>query len=219
MPRGGKRANAGRKKKARTTRSGLIAEAASAEGLTPIEWMLAVLRDPNATDQRRDQMAIQSAPYIHPRLNAVAVSNNYGGGGNGAHSDINITRILAVPRGGRLAPDGAVTIDGDPVTELSSIEPYAGTPGLPAPIAPAPLEPPLPVIEMNEPENVTRLRTRSCASATSRGPRIRCPRSAVDVAQVFATSPFLPTAQATVALVDLASSALSSFVEKRAPSG
>jgi hypothetical protein len=160
MPRGGRRANAGRKKKSRTTRSGLIAEAASAEGLTPIEWMLAVVRDPNATDQRRDQMAVASAPYVHPRLNAVVMSNNYGAGGNGAHSDTNITTIVAVPRGGRLGPDGVVTIDGDPVTELPPIEPYAGTPGLPAPTAaPAPFAERLPLIEVDT-SNVTPIRKR-----------------------------------------------------------
>jgi hypothetical protein len=156
MPRGGKRAGAGRKKKSRTTRSGLIAAAACAEGITPIEWMLAVLRDPNATDQRRDQMAIQSAPYVHPRLNAVAVSNNYGGGGSSG--DVSITQIFSVPHGGKLTPDGSVVIDGR-ATELSSVEPYPGTPALTDQSQPAPIEPPLPVLEVDT-TNVTVLRKR-----------------------------------------------------------
>jgi hypothetical protein len=71
-------------------------------------------------------------------------------------------QILAVPRGSRLAPDGSITIDGDPVTELASVEPYTGTPplGLTDQREPAaPVEPPLPVIEVDT-SNVTVLRRR-----------------------------------------------------------
>jgi hypothetical protein len=46
-------------------------EQALAENLTPLEWMLRVLRDPETEPHRRDQMAAMAAPYIHPRL-AVA---------------------------------------------------------------------------------------------------------------------------------------------------
>jgi hypothetical protein len=40
-------------------------------GLMPVEWMLAVLRDPETEDARRDEMAKQVAPYLHPRLAAI----------------------------------------------------------------------------------------------------------------------------------------------------
>ena len=46
--------------------------------LMPVEWMLAVLRDPEAEQSRRDEMAKQAAPYLHPRLNAVAVTSTNG---------------------------------------------------------------------------------------------------------------------------------------------
>jgi hypothetical protein len=41
------------------------------EGLTPLEYMLAVLRDENADTERRDEMAKAAAPYIHPRLSSI----------------------------------------------------------------------------------------------------------------------------------------------------
>src|SRR4029077_15012594 len=37
-------------------------------GMLPLDYMLAVIRDPNATQARRDKMAIAAAPYCHARL-------------------------------------------------------------------------------------------------------------------------------------------------------
>lgn len=45
----------------------------TASGLTPLDHMLAVMRDPNAPVERRDEMAKASAPYVHPRLHAVGL--------------------------------------------------------------------------------------------------------------------------------------------------
>ena len=44
-----------------------------AGGLTPLEYMLAVVRDPAVEYRRRDAMAQASAPYIHPRLASTEV--------------------------------------------------------------------------------------------------------------------------------------------------
>ena len=52
-----------------------IADAAIKEGLTPLEYMLAVLRDENADPERRDEMAKAAAPYIHPRLASIEASH------------------------------------------------------------------------------------------------------------------------------------------------
>ena len=94
--------------------------------LMPVEWMLAVLRDPEAEQSRRDEMAKQAAPYLHPRLNAVGITSTNGNSGG----DINIVQIFAVPRGARVdLKTGTVTIDGGAV-ELSSVEPYEATPAL-----------------------------------------------------------------------------------------
>ena len=45
----------------------LIAEA-DLKGLMPLDYMLAVMRDPTATQTRRDRMAALAAPYCHARL-------------------------------------------------------------------------------------------------------------------------------------------------------
>ena len=157
MPRGGRREGAGRKPGSLQKRHKVVVEDPTA--LMPVEWMLAVLRDPECEQSRRDQMAVQAAPYLHAKLNAIAVSSTDGhGGGNGGH--VNIVQIFAVPRGAKLGADGTVTLDGE-ATELKPVEPYNGTPALPAlsdESQPTPLEPPLPVIEL-ETANITRLDT------------------------------------------------------------
>jgi hypothetical protein len=45
--------------------------AVSEAGVTPLEYMLSVLRDPTVDAERRDRMAAAAAPYIHPRLSNV----------------------------------------------------------------------------------------------------------------------------------------------------
>ena len=50
-----------------------VAAAVSAnEGLQPLDYMLQVMRDPTASETRRDMMAKAAAPYRHPQLAAVA---------------------------------------------------------------------------------------------------------------------------------------------------
>lgn len=71
MSHGGKRAGAGRKKGSLSTRTQEIAAAAASGGITPLEFMLSVLRDDKKTFDERFKAAIQAAPYIHPRLASV----------------------------------------------------------------------------------------------------------------------------------------------------
>ena len=68
---GGKRPGAGRKKGSPNKRSVEIAAGAVAAGITPLEYMLAVMRDKGADLSRRDEMAKAAAPFIHPRLSAI----------------------------------------------------------------------------------------------------------------------------------------------------
>ena len=56
----------GRQKGVANKRTREIADAAIKEGLTPLEYMLAVLRD---------EMAKAAAPYIHPRLASIEASH------------------------------------------------------------------------------------------------------------------------------------------------
>jgi hypothetical protein len=41
--------------------------------LTPLEYMLVVLRDESVEPDRRDRMAAAAAPYIHPRLSSTQI--------------------------------------------------------------------------------------------------------------------------------------------------
>jgi len=76
MPRGGKREGAGRKAGAVTTRTREIADKAASEGLTPLEYMLQVLRDEAASKDDRMWAAEKAAPFVHPKLAAVDHSGN-----------------------------------------------------------------------------------------------------------------------------------------------
>lgn len=71
MTHGGARKGAGRKPGSATTKTRQIAEKAASEGLTPLEFMLQVLRDVTKDDAERMEAAKSAAPYIHPRLSAV----------------------------------------------------------------------------------------------------------------------------------------------------
>jgi len=82
MPRGGYRPNAGRPKGSASSklttpvipgitvhRSGENTEVSEIQSgwLTPLEYMLSVINDASADQNRRDRMAIASAPYVHSR--------------------------------------------------------------------------------------------------------------------------------------------------------
>jgi hypothetical protein len=73
---GGARPGSGRKPGSVTQKTREIAERAIKEGLTPLEYMLAVMRDEvNDTETRMDA-AKSAAPYLHPRLNAITVAGD-----------------------------------------------------------------------------------------------------------------------------------------------
>lgn len=79
--RGGARKGAGRKPGSATKRTREIADAAIADGITPLEFMLRVMRqevDPEwnvlaqiSHQAMRFEAAKAAAPYIHPRLQAI----------------------------------------------------------------------------------------------------------------------------------------------------
>jgi hypothetical protein len=75
MARGGSRPGAGRPKGAATRRTREIADAALEEGLTPLEYLLNVMRNPGLDEARRIDAAKAAAPYVHPRLATVEVGN------------------------------------------------------------------------------------------------------------------------------------------------
>jgi hypothetical protein len=79
-PRGApKTPGSGRKKGSRNKRTLALEAEIAASGEIPLDYMLRIMRDPNADDRRRDEMAIAAAPYVHPRLAAVTHAGEDGG--------------------------------------------------------------------------------------------------------------------------------------------
>ena len=72
--RGGLRPGGGRPKGAKTERTRAIAEQVALTGLTPLEVMMEAMRHYQAIGNRDKAVAIakDAAPYMHPRLHAVA---------------------------------------------------------------------------------------------------------------------------------------------------
>src|ERR1700741_1854719 len=46
------------------------------QNLTPLDYMLGVLRNPHTTSPRRDDMAKSAAPYVHPRLSTNKITQD-----------------------------------------------------------------------------------------------------------------------------------------------
>ena len=67
--RGGKRPGAGRK--AGVSDKAKLAAKVAESGLTPLDFMLGILRDEAQPYERRNDMAKAAAPYVHPRLATV----------------------------------------------------------------------------------------------------------------------------------------------------
>jgi len=76
---GGARKGAGRKAGAATQRTREIADAAASSGITPLEYLLSVMRDVNTEQRERLAAAQSAAPYIHPKLSSVEHSGPNGG--------------------------------------------------------------------------------------------------------------------------------------------
>jgi hypothetical protein len=111
--RGGYRPGSGRRQgKIRRLTEAAILEAQES-GELPLDYMLRVMRDETATDERRDMMAIAAAPYMHARLlppgpplakyaagpmvgNLVVMVGGEGAAATDATESITITPPLAV---------------------------------------------------------------------------------------------------------------------------
>lgn len=88
MTHGGHRAGSGRKLGATTKKTREIAERAAEEGITPLEYMLELLRKPIPEDMdaaekvaftaMKFEAAKAAAPYIHPRLAAIEMKGQIG---------------------------------------------------------------------------------------------------------------------------------------------
>ena len=87
MAHGGKRVGAGRKPGSTTKKTREIAERAVQSGMTPLDFMLKMLRGEKIsqgkgkaayqpTIEDRKWAAAQSAAYVHPRLSSVEVEHS-----------------------------------------------------------------------------------------------------------------------------------------------
>ena len=112
MPRGGKRAGAGRKRGSLGQKTRVIAERASAEGITPLEVILRTMRSAWARASTNGEtvtsfqdaliaaaMAEKAAPYVHPRL---AAEKHEIGGAEGKPLSIPAPQVIIhLPDNGR----------------------------------------------------------------------------------------------------------------------
>ena len=76
--RGGARKNAGRKPGAATTKTREIADKASEAGITPLEYILSVMRDETTEPRERLSAAVAAAPYMHAKLSSMEVTGKDG---------------------------------------------------------------------------------------------------------------------------------------------
>jgi hypothetical protein len=75
---GGKRPGAGRKRGARNKVTFAREAELAASGLTPLDYMLSILRDPEASREDRKWASEKAAPYCHHRLSTTEVTGNLG---------------------------------------------------------------------------------------------------------------------------------------------
>lgn len=107
MARGGIRPNAGRKKGAATSKTQAIAKKAAESGISPLEYMLNVMRSEPPKDadalarvrhtEIRFEAAKAAAPYIHPRLAAVEHSGKDGGDIQ-VRNKVTVEFVSSIPR-------------------------------------------------------------------------------------------------------------------------
>ena len=71
MAKGGKREGAGRKPGTPNKRTAEKAAEVEASGLTPLDYMLTILRDEKNAPADRFEAAKAAAPYVHARLAAI----------------------------------------------------------------------------------------------------------------------------------------------------
>ncbi len=69
----------GRQKGVRNKASTAKAAQVAASGLTPLDYMLSVLRDTTQPASRRDWASSAAAPYIHPKLATLQSNVNLTG--------------------------------------------------------------------------------------------------------------------------------------------
>lgn len=68
----------GRQKGTRNKKTAAMIEGVQSSGLTPLEYLIGIVRDESKDEIVRVDAAKAAAPYIHPRLSAVELSGGIG---------------------------------------------------------------------------------------------------------------------------------------------
>jgi hypothetical protein len=93
--KGGARPGAGRKKGVPNKKTAQLMKAVEESGLTPLDYMLAIMRDEREKAPLRFEAAKAAAPYVHARLATVEHS---GKGGGAIQSSVVLEFISGGPR-------------------------------------------------------------------------------------------------------------------------
>lgn len=75
--KGGARPGAGRPKGLQNRKTIEQAEAVAKEGITPLAYLLQVMRDESADPDKRIDCAKAAAQYVHPKLSALTADLNH----------------------------------------------------------------------------------------------------------------------------------------------
>jgi|HubBroStandDraft_6_1064221.scaffolds.fasta_scaffold766375_2 hypothetical protein len=119
MPRGGKRPGSGRKLGSVTKRTREIADGALAAGLSPLQFLLSVMRDETQPAQRRDWAAAIALPFTSARLAMIGMAPG------GAASMMISTVVVNAVESGRFFDGDTVTIEPDSVDhDASNLVPF-----------------------------------------------------------------------------------------------
>jgi len=74
--KGGARPGAGRKKGSPNIRTQATQAAVEGSGITPLDYMLQVMRDPATEPRDKLNAAVAAAPYVHAKLSSVEMTAN-----------------------------------------------------------------------------------------------------------------------------------------------
>lgn len=97
--RGGKRPGAGRKQGAPNKATAARQKAVEKSGLTPLDYMLSIMRDTKLKTEDRFEAAKAAAPYVHPKLANVDHKSSDGSMSPPAPTTIQI--VAVTPDGNR----------------------------------------------------------------------------------------------------------------------
>lgn len=73
---GGKRPGAGRKAGSPNKKTAETVRKIEESGITPLEYLLSVMRDPASEEKDRMTAAIAAAPYSHAKLSSIELNAN-----------------------------------------------------------------------------------------------------------------------------------------------